>query len=59
MQTRYVEPNAVDLKEELGELVEILARGCLRLILSEGGKKSYNRLKGLDKPAIARDELDK
>jgi hypothetical protein len=46
------------INEQLDSLTEILARGCLRLILRQEKKNSLNLLKGLDKQEIARDELE-
>lgn len=40
-------------QERLGELTELLARGYLRLLLSENENRQDNPLKRLDKPKIA------
>ena len=42
----------------LEELAEILAGGYLRILLSESENNVPNTLKRLDKPEIARDELE-
>ena len=44
--------------ERLDAIAEILARGCLRLFLSEGKSGRPNLLKELDNSRIASDELD-
>jgi hypothetical protein len=46
-------------KLDLNELAEILVRGYLRILLSEGERKQQNLLKRLDKQEMARDELDR
>ena len=53
-----IKPDPVFTEEHINELAEILARGCLRLILSEGWNKRHKLLKELDNSRIASDELD-
>ena len=56
--TNHISHESEKYTKSFDELTEILARGYLRLLLSEGEKKRSNCLNRLDISTIASNELD-
>jgi len=53
-----MEKHELSINEGMDELTQLLAMGCLRLLLRQEEQNGLNRLKGLDKLSFASNELD-
>ena len=54
-----MEKHELSANEGMDELTQLLAMGCLRLILRQEERNDLNLLKGLDKLTFPSNELDR